>query len=183
MILYSIYQSNRMGATNGKFYARAHHVETIDLNGLAEHMVGHNAGYSKGQILGLLNDMVSCIRELTLDGYKIKLPNLGIFSAGITSKGAKTVKEYNANEHIVRERICCLPSGDMRLSTEDDDVKFKRVELVSKAEDGTIEGGGTPDGGGGTPDGGGGSPDGGGGTPDGGGGSTEDGGTTILPNG
>lgn len=147
MILYSIYQSNRKGNTNGKFYARAHHVETIDLDGLAEHMVGHNAGYSKGQILGLLNDMVSCIRELTLDGYKIKLPNLGIFSAGINSKGAKTVKEYNANEHIVRQRICCLPSGDMRLSTEDDDVRFKRVELAAKAEGDTTDPGTKEDGG------------------------------------
>lgn len=172
MILYSVYESHRKGNTNGKFYARAHHVETVDLDGLAEHMVGHNAGYSKGQILGLLNDMVSCIRELTLDGYKIKLPNLGIFSAGITSKGAKTVKEYNANEHIVRQRVCCLPSGDMRLSTEDDDVRFKRVELAVKAEGDTTDPG-TSEGGGSNTEGGGSNTEGGGSGTEGGNGKLE----------
>ena len=68
------------------WFARAMVTQTIDLEQLAEHMANHNTPYSKGAILGVLTDMVNCIRELVLDGNAVKIPNLAIFSAGLTTK-------------------------------------------------------------------------------------------------
>lgn len=129
MINYALNQSNRKGETNGKWYARAVHLETVDLRGLAEHMCSHHCSYSKGQILGLLDDMVMCLRALTLAGYAVKLPDLGIFKPAIRSKGASTAKEYNIKDDVLCSRIAFLPSGSMCLSKDlyNHRLKFKRV--------------------------------------------------------
>lgn len=71
MIYYALYKAKRKDQFNGKIYARTVHTETVDTEGLAEHMSKHNCSYSKGQILGLINDMATCIKEITLDGNAV----------------------------------------------------------------------------------------------------------------
>ena len=73
------------------WFARAMVTQTIDLEQLAEHMANHNTPYSKGAILGVLTDMVNCIRELVLDGNAVKIPNLAIFSStGVLTRAELT---------------------------------------------------------------------------------------------
>ena len=129
MINYALNQSNRKGETNGKWYARAVHLETVDLRGLADHMCSHHCSYSKGQILGLLDDMVMCLRALTLAGYAVKLPDLGIFKPAIRSKGALTAKEYSVKDDVIATRIAFLPSGKMCLGEDmyNHRLKFKLI--------------------------------------------------------
>ena len=80
MLRYKIYQNKTgVSSADGKWFARATVNQTIDLEQLAEHMANHNTPYSKGAILGVLTDMVNCIRELVLDGNAVKIPNLAIF--------------------------------------------------------------------------------------------------------
>ena len=94
MIRYVKYQNNgHIQGVAGKWYLRVKHSETVDLDGLAEHMAQHNTPYSKGAIKGILEDMVKCIQELLLDSKKVKLPNLGIFAIGIKSYGSATAAE------------------------------------------------------------------------------------------
>ena len=81
MLHYKLYQNKSKGnKAYGMWFARAMVTQTIDLEQLAEHMANHNTPYSKGAILGVLTDMVNCIRELVLDGNAVKIPNLAIFS-------------------------------------------------------------------------------------------------------
>ena len=136
MINYALNQSNRKGETNGKWYARAVHLETVDLRGLADHMCSHHCSYSKGQILGLLDDMVMCLRALTLAGYAVKLPDLGIFKPAIRSKGANTAKEYSVKDDVIATRIAFLPSGKMCLGVDmyNHRLKFKRVTKFDKSQ-------------------------------------------------
>lgn len=115
MIFYVVNKSNRRGATLGKFYGRAVHTETVDLDALSEHMNKHNCPYSKGQIKGLLTDMVSCVKELVLDGGAVTIPNLGIFSCGLRTEGAETSEEFTS-ANIKRTRLLCRPHGDMRMA-------------------------------------------------------------------
>lgn len=68
---------------DGKYFGRTVVNETYDLDKLAEHMSNHNTPLSKGAIYRVLTDMVSCIREIVLDGNAVKIPNLAIFLAGI----------------------------------------------------------------------------------------------------
>ena len=97
MLHYKLYQNKSKGnKAYGKWFARATVNQTIDLEQLAEHMANHNTPYSKGAIFGVLTDMVNCIRELVLDGNAVKIPNLAIFSAGLTTKAAEVPEGFNA---------------------------------------------------------------------------------------
>ena len=103
-VFYRKYQNkNTQSKVYGKWFARAVTVgKTIDIDGVAKHMSEHNTPYSKGAIKGVLTDMVSCIRELMLEGKAVKLDNLAIFSAGIRTKklGAPTSAEFSTTKHI-----------------------------------------------------------------------------------
>ena len=71
----------------GKFYARVEVKETIGVKALAKHMHQHNTVYSTGVIVGVLTDMVECIKELVLEGNVIKIDDLGLFKASVEANG------------------------------------------------------------------------------------------------
>lgn len=124
MLHYKVYQNKSKGnKAYGKWFARATVNQTIDLERLAEHMANHNTPYSKGAIYGVLTDMVNCIHELVLDGNAVKIPNLAIFSAGLTTKLAKTRKDFTVTENIKSVRLRSRSTGN-----------FTRAELTSAAQ-------------------------------------------------
>ena len=71
----------------GKYYARVEYKGTISMRDLANHMHHHNTAFSKGIIIGVLNDMVDCIKELALLGYVVKIDDLGLFKASVDANG------------------------------------------------------------------------------------------------
>ncbi|MCQ2243818.1 MAG: DNA-binding protein [Bacteroidaceae bacterium] len=94
MLRYQKYQSkSTLEGANGKWFIRVIFGEQINLNGLAEHMAKHNSGFSKGQIKGILTDMVDCIKELLVDGKTVKIDDLAIFSLGVSCKPSDTANE------------------------------------------------------------------------------------------
>lgn len=124
MLHYRLTQNKMAGSENyGKWYAMATINETYDLEKLAEHMANHHTPYSKGAIMGVLTDMVNCIHELVLDGNAVKIPNLAIFSAGLTTKLAKTRKEFTVTGNIKSVRLRSRSTGN-----------FTRAELTSAAQ-------------------------------------------------
>ena len=54
---------------------------------MAKHMHSHNAQWSRGLVVGLLTDLVDCIKELSLQGYVVKIDDLGLFKATVESNG------------------------------------------------------------------------------------------------
>ena len=86
MIELNVYKNNdETSEQYGKTYARVDYKEQYDVSKLARHMSEHNAPFSEGTILGILTDMVKCIRELTLNGNTVKIENLAIFKASVES--------------------------------------------------------------------------------------------------
>ena len=86
MIELNVYKNNDETSEQfGKTYARVDYKEQYDVSKLARHMSEHNAPFSEGTILGILTDMVKCIRELTLNGNTVKIENLAIFKASVES--------------------------------------------------------------------------------------------------
>ena len=71
----------------GKYYARVETKQTYDLKKLAKHMHQHNTAFSTGLIVGVLTDMVGCIKELVLEGNVIKIEDLGLFKASVEANG------------------------------------------------------------------------------------------------
>ena len=112
MLHYKIYQNKSKGnKAYGKWFARAAVNQTIDLEQLAEHMANHNTPYSKGAIFGVLTDMVNCIRELVLDGNAVKIPNLAIFSAGLTTKAADDPNVFSPTKNIKSVHLRARSTG------------------------------------------------------------------------
>ena len=85
-------------------------------------MANHNTPYSKGAIYGVLTDMVNCIRELVLDGNAVKIPNLAIFSAGITTTGAEARETFLPSRNILSAHLRARSTGE-----------FTRAELTAAA--------------------------------------------------
>ena len=131
MIRYRKYQNkSQMEGVSGKWFLKAVTLESVDLAGLAKHMALHNSGYSKGQILGILTDMVACIKELLLDGYSVKIDDLAIFSIGIRCKGAD--KAENATPaNIVGVTLNARGTGSLYATQREQEAHFKEMEEYS----------------------------------------------------
>ncbi len=79
--------NEQLEGTLGKYYARVEYKGTIGVKELAAHMHQHKNAFSKGIVMGVLGDMVDCIKHLVLDGYTVKIDDLGIFKASVDANG------------------------------------------------------------------------------------------------
>ena len=83
-----------------KWYAKAVQDRTIDFEDLVTHMSEHNSPYSRGVIHGVLTDMLDCVKELVLDGKSVRLGDLGLFSVGLMTSGAKSRDRWTVATHV-----------------------------------------------------------------------------------
>lgn len=96
MIEYSVYlMNNRLTPEDGpKAYAKNQIREVWDLDKFCKHIASHNSGYSRGMVKAILSDMCDCLIEQLLNGNKIKLGSLGVFSTSISSDGAESIDKF-----------------------------------------------------------------------------------------
>lgn len=127
MLQYKITVSKNLQTKQLIYFLRAITTETIDIDGLAEHMASHNTPYSKGTIRGIITDMVTCIRELTLDGKAVKIPDLAIFSLGISSTPKAKPEDLTAND-LRRAYIKARGTGEFRTAELKDKVTLREVK-------------------------------------------------------
>lgn len=114
MLRYRINQVTNPTTKEKGYAARAVINQTINLDDLAQHMNNHNVPFSKGTIKGLISDMVSCITELGLQGYAVKIPDLGIFSIGLQSSICKDINDWNIKKYVKTAVLNCRATGDAR---------------------------------------------------------------------
>ena len=103
MIRYILKQmKNAKSTVVGRWFAHPVVSETVNLSGLARHMASHNSPFSSGVIKGLLTDMVTCIKELLLEGKNVKIDDLAIFSLGIKNRkgGAESEEDFSVSQNI-----------------------------------------------------------------------------------
>ncbi|MBQ4386187.1 MAG: hypothetical protein II822_01060 [Prevotella sp.] len=137
---------------NGKYYARVETKEQYDLQKLAKHMHQHNTAFSTGLIVGVLTDMVACMKELILEGNTVKIDNLGIFKASVGANGLtltagakvsagqgsqRTDQELQADITRQQFAVSCVKlimqaSGDTAKDDMSDDA---RLTFTSKAKE------------------------------------------------
>ena len=70
--------------------------EKINFAKFCEHLADHNSPFSKGAIMGILTDAVSCLREMMLGGNRVELGDLGTFGVELQTEGARTTDEFTA---------------------------------------------------------------------------------------
>ena len=131
----------------GKWFAKNVVEETIDLDGLADHMSHHHSPYSKGVIKGLLTDMIGCIKELLLEGKNVKIDDLAIFSLGIKNKemGVKE-DDFTVSKNIGGVKLKARATGDLMSKSLNLEATLKKATFVNGKL--TTEPSTTPSGGG-----------------------------------
>ena len=102
----------------GMIYGRVENDKPMSIEKLAQHMHDHNSPYETGLIIGILTNMVKCIRELALEGKPVKLDNLAIIKCQVESKGAESYLAYDLGKHVKNIRLSTMATGD-----------FSRAEL------------------------------------------------------
>ena len=96
MLEIELYKNNNLNSAGyGLYYGRVDTKEIMDVDALADHMSHHNTPFSKGTIKGILQDMVDCIREQTLNGKVVKIANLALFKCHIESRGVNKPEKFN----------------------------------------------------------------------------------------
>ena len=149
MILYVLKQNkNRKSPAFGKWFAFPVIEETIDLDALAEHMSNHNTPYSKGAIKGMLTDMVSCIKELLLEGKNVKIADLAIFSLGIKNNGGAVSEEaFTVSKNIKGVKLRARATGELIAKSLNLEATLKKASATTKsAGNGGTTGGGSTSG-------------------------------------
>ena len=149
MILYVLKKNkNSKSAAFGKYFAYPVIEETINLDALAEHMSNHNTPYSKGAIKGMLTDMVSCIKELLLEGKNVKIADLAIFSLGIKNNGGAVSEDvFTVSKHIKGVKLRARATGELIAKSLNLEATLKKASATTKP---TGNGGGSTTTGGGT---------------------------------
>ena len=135
MILYTLRPNTNMTSPSfGKYYAYPVIEETFDLDKLAEHMANHNAPFSEGTIKGVLADMVSCIKELILEGKSVKIDDLAIFSIGIKNAcGAASAEEFSVAKNIQGVKFRARATGELTAKNLNLEATLKRATATSAA--------------------------------------------------
>lgn len=149
MIRYKKYQmTGENSPLKGLWYARPVIEETYDTERLAKHMANHNTPYSAGVVKGVLTDMISCIKELILDGKNVKLDNLAIFSVGIVSrKGAASAADFTLADNVKGLKLRARATGELSNAQINLEGQMKEAAFYNP-DGGTTEGGGGNPGGG-----------------------------------
>ena len=149
MIRYKKYQiTGENSPLKGLWYARPVIEETYDTERLAKHMANHNTPYSAGVVKGVLTDMISCIKELILDGKNVKLDDLAIFSVGIVSrKGAASAADFTLADNVKGLKLRARATGELSNAQINLEGQMKEA-AVYNPDGGTTEGGGGNPGGG-----------------------------------
>ena len=132
MLKLNFYKDKRLGNVNfGKVYGRVKNSSPVGLEELADHMHSHGTVFSPGVIKGVLTDMIRCIRELCLMGQPVKLENLCIISAQVTSTPADDVESFELKANVKSTKLRFTATG---ASVPKEVTKNAKLEYTALAE-------------------------------------------------
>ena len=134
MIRYILKQiKNAKSSVVGRWFAHPVISETVNLSGLAKHMASHNSPYSAGVIKGLLTDMVTCIKELMLEGKNVKIDDLAIFSLGIKNRkgGAESEDDFTVSQNIEGVRFRSRATGILMPKNLNLEATMKKATVLN----------------------------------------------------
>ena len=136
----NLYKNKNQNSTKfGRVYARVKNSQPIGISELAQHMSEHNTPYSKGVIRGILTDMASCIKELILMGQPVKIADLAIFSAEVTSDSATTADKFDLQKHIKDVRLLAKSTGIVTRKELSEDALLEYTEMAQRIRSGEVK--------------------------------------------
>ena len=94
-------------------FAMAQYAEVVTIEKFARHIAAHGCVYSRADISAILYLAVDCMREMLLDGRKIRLGDLGDFSVALSSKGAESADSFTS-ANITAVRVAWEPGQEFK---------------------------------------------------------------------
>lgn len=138
--------------------------DTIGLRLLASHIREHGSSFSVGTLMGVLNDMVECTRELLKQGYSVDYEGLMRLYVTANSAGVENAEDFNPSVHFERLNLrgdvdnevhAYLNDGTVfeYVMTRQEQVAAKKAAkaalVIEDPENGSSQGGGSENTGGG----------------------------------
>ena len=91
---------NQYNAGYGNYYAEADAKEPLNLKGFARHLSDHGKLVDYPMAVLVLQNIVSCLKELVTQGQPVKLDGFGTFSPTIESDGKKAVSTVEGSLEV-----------------------------------------------------------------------------------
>ena len=108
-VFYKLYQDNRRTSSNqGKWYARAVHTGTVDIDDLAEEMQA-NCTVKRADIVAVLSELVETMQKHLQMSHRVKLNRLGTFKIGMSTRPADTIEEFTAGQNVKSVHVLFQP--------------------------------------------------------------------------
>ena len=105
-------------------FAISQYTDVMTIEKFAKHITSHGSVYSRADISAILYMAVDCMREMLLEGKKIRLGDLGDFSILLASKGAETADKFTA-QNITNVKVQWDPGQQFKNLL--DDAEFNLV--------------------------------------------------------
>ena len=105
-------------------FAISQYTDIMTIEKFAKHITSHGSVYSRADISAILYIAVDCMREMLLEGKKIRLGDLGDFSLLLTSMGAEDADKFTA-QNITDVKVQWEPG--LQFKTLRDEAEFNLV--------------------------------------------------------
>ena len=105
-------------------FAISQYTDVMTIEKFAKHITSDGSVYSRADISAILYMAVDCMREMLLEGKKIRLGDLGDFSLLLASKGAETADKFTA-QNITNVKVQWEPGQQFKNLL--DDAEFNLV--------------------------------------------------------
>ena len=92
--------NNRFNKGYGKYYPEADSKEPLNLKGFAKHIAEHGKLVDYPMAVLVLQNIVSCLKEMVTTGQPVKLDGFGTFTPTIESDGTKAVNSVEESLNV-----------------------------------------------------------------------------------
>ena len=118
---------NQYNAGYGQYYPEADTKEPLSLKGFARHLAEHGKLVDYPMAVLVLQNIVSCLKEMVTQGQPVKLDGFGTFSPTIESDGEKAVETVEGALNVGIDNL--IAGVHLRFTPENS----KGEELTSRA--------------------------------------------------
>ena len=108
-IFYRLSQNNMDGSKMfGKWYGRAVHLNTVDLNDIAK-QIQANTTAKEADVMAVLTELVEVMQRELQASSRVRLNGIGTFKVTFASSGADTADLWSALDNVKKFRINFMP--------------------------------------------------------------------------
>ena len=80
-----------------KYYANVQYSSKMTFDEFCQHIADHGSVYHRSDVASVLTQMVDCLRELVLEGYRVRMGDLGTYAASLKSVGEEDASDFDSS--------------------------------------------------------------------------------------